>query len=108
MPFIRIINLSEHFNIVELFFTAAQKHPERIAIIYKNREITFNELAEQVKNTACYFRNEGIEKGDRVLVFVPMNIDLYRIVLALFSIGATAVFLDEWVNKKRMEECCKV
>lgn len=100
--------MNTNFNIAELFFTAAQKHPERIAIIYINREITFNELAEQVKNTACYFRNKGIEKGDRVLVFVPMSIDLYRIVLALFSIGATAVFVDEWVNKKRMEECCKV
>ena len=37
-----------------------------------------------------------------------MGIDLYKIVLALFKIGATAVFLDEWVNKSRMELCCEV
>jgi len=37
-----------------------------------------------------------------------MGIDLYRIVLALFYIGATAVFLDEWVSKKRLELCCQL
>jgi olefin beta-lactone synthetase len=95
-------------NIANLFFTAAQKHPQRTAIIHKGTEITFELLEKQVGATASYFLSKGIVKGDRVLVFVPMSIDLYRIVLALFSIGATAVFLDEWVSKKRMEECCKV
>ena len=42
------------------------------------------------------------------MIFVPMSIDLYRIVLAIFSMGATAVFLDEWVNKNRLEICCQL
>jgi len=37
-----------------------------------------------------------------------MGMDLYRTVLAILNIGATAVFLDEWVSKKRMEACCEV
>ncbi|HEX8548848.1 MAG TPA: AMP-binding protein [Cytophagaceae bacterium] len=100
--------MNTNHNISELFFAAARKYPHRLAIIHKNHDITFCQLAEAVECTANYFHSKGIKKGDRVLVFVPMSIDLYRIVLALFSMGATAVFLDEWVNKKRMEECCKV
>lgn len=100
--------MKNNFNISELFFDAATKFPHRKAIIYRNSEIQFDDLANAVRSTAAYFIRKGIQKGDRVLVFVPMSIDLYRIVLALFSIGATAVFLDEWVNKKRMEECCKI
>jgi acyl-CoA synthetase (AMP-forming)/AMP-acid ligase II len=67
-----------------------------------------NQLEKEVLKTVAYFQEMGIKKGDRVLVFVPMSIDLYRIVLALFYMGSTAVFLDEWVNKKRLELCCEL
>ncbi|MDQ3393187.1 MAG: AMP-binding protein [Bacteroidota bacterium] len=100
--------MESHFNIVDLFFEAADKYPLKIAIIENQKKISFSELKIQVKETSNYFSLKGILKGDRVLVFVPMSIDLYRIVLAIFNIGATAVFLDEWVNKNRMEACCEV
>jgi len=95
-------------NIVNLFIEAAKEYPHNKAIIEKNKFISYQSLAEEVQKTALYFTDQGIKKGDRVLVFVPMGIDLYRIVLALFYIGATAVFLDEWVGKKRLEQCCRL
>jgi len=95
-------------NIVSLFLDAAKAYPDKLAIIDKKGEITFSQLEKEVRETASYFQSKGIKKGDRVLVFVPMSNDLYRIVLALFYIGATAVFLDEWVSKSRMELCCKI
>lgn len=98
----------DHFNIVDLFFHFAQKEPGKTCIIYKHRHISFGEFETEVSATAQYFLRKGIQKGDRVMVFIPMSIDLYRTVLALFRIGATAVFLDEWVSKKRMEVCCEV
>ncbi|MEY4903732.1 MAG: hypothetical protein RLZZ292_1547 [Bacteroidota bacterium] len=95
-------------NIVHLFYEAAKKYPNKAAIIYENQPISFAELEREVAKQAVYFQQKGIGKGDRVLIFVPMSLDLYRIVLALFSIGATAVFLDEWVSFKRLELCCEV
>ena len=100
--------MADGFNIVDLFFQAAAKHPEKWAIVTSRERITFGELAKKVNDTAGYFQKEGILKGDRVLIFVPMGMDLYRIVLALFKIGATAVFLDEWVSKKRLDACCEI
>ena len=87
-------------NISELFISAAKSYPNKIAIIDPKGSITYSDLEKEVQKTAAYFQKKGIKRIDRVLVFVPMGIDLYRIVLALFYIGATAVFLDEWVNKK--------
>jgi len=95
-------------NISSLFLEAADQYPKNIAIIDKHTTIDYAWLKEDVKRTAVYFKKKGIGKGDRVLVFVPMSVDLYRIVLALFHCGATAVFLDEWVSKKRMELCCEI
>lgn len=95
-------------NIVELFLTAAKRHPTTVAIRHKGQSISYAELKEEVVKTAAYFTKSGLKKGDRVLVFIPMSIDLYRTVLALFYMGATAVFIDEWVGKKRMDVCCKL
>jgi acyl-CoA synthetase (AMP-forming)/AMP-acid ligase II len=96
------------FNISELFYEAASRHPETLALIDGDNRITYGALQKQVDETAQDFINAGLKKGDRVLIFVPMSIDLYRIVLALFRMGAVAVFLDEWVSKKRMEACCEI
>jgi len=95
-------------NVADLFFNAAARFPDNTAIIYRKEKVSYAELERDVLNTCAYFQQRGINKGDRVLVFVPMSIDLYRIVLSLFHIGATAVFLDEWVNVDRLNLCCKI
>lgn len=100
--------MNQEFNIVSHFLEKADLFPDKIAIVDQYKEISFGELKKQVLETANYYLEKGIKKGSRVLVFVPMGIDLYRSVLALFHLGATAVFLDEWVSKKRMELCCQV
>ncbi|MBN8681789.1 MAG: AMP-binding protein [Chitinophagales bacterium] len=95
-------------NITQHFFEAAHKYPDKTAIISNNGQISFAELERAVRQRAALYRARGLGEGDRVLIFVPMSIELYASVLALFSIGATAVFLDEWVSLKRMEACCEV
>lgn len=98
--------MSRH-NIVQLFIDAAGQTPQAIALIKDDRQISYADLLADVKATAAMYRASGIQKGDRLLVFVPMSIDLYRIVLALFYIGAVPVFLDAWVKPSRLLECLK-
>lgn len=96
-------------NITTVFLEQATLRPDAIALIDRdNSQITYKELADSVRMTAAHLHSQGIHRGDRVLIFVPMSIDLYRNVLALFYLGATVVFLDEWVNKKRLALCCEL
>ena len=95
-------------NITEIFLAAAENYSAKTAIIDKSGIISFKELEKQVKRTASLFTEKGIEKGDRILVFVPMSIDLYRVLLSIFYVGAVAVFIDEWADKDRLEKCCKI
>lgn len=95
-------------NISQHFFEAARQYPDKTSIISKSGQISFAELEGAVRQRAALYRARGLGEGDRVLIFVPMSVELYASVLALFSIGATAVFLDEWVSLKRMEACCEV
>lgn len=95
-------------NICSHFLITAKSYPDTIALIENGQEVTYHQLLNEVLQTVQYFQEKGLKPGDKVLVFVPMCINLYRIVLALLYVGAIAVFIDEWVNKERMEKCCSV
>ena len=95
-------------NIVEILFENAQKYPEKLAIIHKKEKITYGKLTQDVKDYAQYFLSKGIKKGDNVLIFVPMTIELYKILSAIFYIGATAVFVDAWADKNRLDQALTI
>ena len=95
-------------NIVEILFENAKKHPEKTAIIHKKEKITYAKLAQDVKEYAQYFLSKGIKKCDNVLIFVPMTIELYKILSAIFYIGATAVFVDAWADKNRLDQALTI
>jgi acyl-CoA synthetase (AMP-forming)/AMP-acid ligase II len=97
-----------NFNIADLFYEACTRNPARIALIDGKKQVTYAELEQEINLTVNHLMDRGIRKGDRILVAVPMGIDLYRNVLALFRIGAVAVFLDEWVSFERLNTCCNI
>ncbi|MEN8133824.1 MAG: AMP-binding protein, partial [Pseudomonadota bacterium] len=45
---------------------------------------------------------------DRVLVFQPMSYELYVILLAIFRLGAVAMFLDPSAGRAHIEQCCDI
>lgn len=95
-------------NLVEIFFEAAWKFPTNKAIIHRDLKISYEGMSQKVSNTASYLQSKGIKKGTKVLVFVPMSIKLYQTVLALFSLGAVVVFVDEWADRKRLRKALQV
>ncbi len=101
-------DLSGIKNISNLFLQKAKKQPTSIAIVEKENQITYGELAAEVFAYAGYLKEKGISKRDRVLVFVPVSIELYKMVLALIAIGAVPVFLDQWSSLKRLKQSAEL
>ena len=67
---------------------------DKICLVQGDRKVTYKELYENVARFENYLKTKGIEKGDRVLVLVPMSIELYVTLLASWSLGAIPVFMD--------------
>jgi len=67
---------------------------EKIAIIYDSpitnsqKKITYNELKDQVSVFAGALVNQGIKKGDRVIIYMPMIPEAVVAMLACGRIGA--------------------
>jgi acyl-CoA synthetase (AMP-forming)/AMP-acid ligase II len=67
------------------------------------RAIGFGPLAESVAALAAGLEDRGVSAGDRVLLFVPMSIDLYVALVAVLHRGAVAVFVDAWAGRARID-----
>ena len=77
----------------------AEKDPNRRAIVFEGepgdvRTLTYGELKDEVSRLANALKALGVEKGDRVLVYLPMIPELAITMLACARIGAahTVVF----------------
>ena len=69
----------------------SELHPDKAAVIFKNRPLTYHHLHNRCQQTAAWLQTIGIEKGDRVAVMLyncPEFIDLY---LACARLGAIFV-----------------
>lgn len=85
----------------------AGRHPDRVALVEgrgrRRRAVTFGELAERVARVGAGLAGRGLEPGERVLLFVPMSIDLYASLLGVLHAGGVAVFVDAWADRRRLE-----
>ena len=92
-------------NIAAILETQAREAPARAAIVERGRSITFGHLDRAVASAAAELAAAGITAGMRVLVFSRMSIDLYTVMIALFRLRATAVFVDPSMGRQRLNGC---
>ncbi len=65
--------------------------PDKTAIIYEDRHITYTHLHERANQTGCWLQSMGIEKGDRVAVMLSNCPEFIEIYLACARLGAIFV-----------------
>lgn len=97
-------------NIVSRLKEASEKHPLKKAIIIdsdkKKETVTYRELFEKTDSFSKALLEKGIRPKDRVIVMVPMSIELYIALLGIIKIGGIAVFADPWVSPFQMAKFC--
>lgn len=80
-------------NLLDPFLGTVERCSADIAVVAQGgRTITFGGLAERAARLATTWQRAGIGSGDRVLMAMPVGIDLYAGIAALWWLGATIVF----------------
>ncbi|RKY39316.1 MAG: hypothetical protein DRP76_03535 [Candidatus Omnitrophota bacterium] len=115
-------NVKEN-NVISFLDKHAQKCPERTALKWVSRDnlktwdgkgklshssITYKELAQKISIVAYGLKQIGINKGDRIIIFVPLSLELYLSMFAVQRIGAIAVFLDSWARRDHLSVVARV
>jgi acetyl-CoA synthetase len=83
--------------------------PDKVAIIFeaddgKVTRVTYKQLHGQVCRFANALKSHGVKKGDRVLVYMPMSIEVVVAMQACARIGATHSVVFGGFSAKSLQE----
>ena len=70
---------------------SAERYPEKTALVYQGRRLTYQEVEERANRLAHSLIAEGIERWDRVAVFLENSVEAVVSVFAILKAGG--VFL---------------
>ncbi|WP_424944573.1 AMP-binding protein [Aliiroseovarius crassostreae] len=91
------------------FADAVARHPERVAIVDgSGKETTYEELKTRAVGFARAWQARGVAQGDRVLLAMALNADLYASLAALWSLGATVVLPEPAMGLAGLRHAAKV
>ena len=100
---------TELFNIANWISDRAERHPNQPAIIVPKgqheKRLTFAETERMINAYARAFTTIGIQRGDRVSLFVKPCIEFMPLTFALYKIGAIVVLIDPGMGKEGLLSC---
>lgn len=63
---------------------------------------TFSQLEDRINQFANRLQSQGVNSGDRVLLFVKPSLDFSALCFALFKLGAVVVLIDPGMGVKKL------
>jgi len=91
----------------ELISKKAGEYPQKNAVSFGKKHISYQELNERANRLANYLINQGIQKGDRIALALDRSEELIIALLAIMKSGAAYVPLDPAYPKKQIEYMLK-
>jgi acetyl-CoA synthetase len=97
----------EKYNLVSEMERFA-KEPNRVALKWENetgetKQVTYEQLIKRVNQAGNVFINNGLKKGDVVLVIVPRLIEAYVVYLAALKAGMIVIPSSEMLKEKDLQ-----
>jgi fatty-acyl-CoA synthase len=77
---------------VSFLYRSVAVHPDRVAVVHRDRRYTYAELGERVRRLASALRTHGLERHDRVAVLcpnIPAMVELHHAVPAAGGVLVT-------------------
>jgi len=78
-------------NIGHLLTKASRTYPERLALVYGDKEFTYRETNERVNRFANALKKLGLKKGDRLAIIQKNCPQILETLFACFKAGIAAV-----------------
>ncbi len=90
-------------TIGQLLQDKAEEHPEKEAVIFEDRRITYEELNEKAERLANFLMKRGIGRDDKVAIYLPNVPEWIVAWFAIPKIGAVVVPTDPWYKGGEIE-----
>ena len=87
----------------ELFMEQVKKTPDAIAVVFEEKEITYQELDEMSNGLAIALKEKGIKKNDLVGVLLERDEKVIIVQIAVLKLGAVFIPIDRRYPEERIQ-----
>jgi fatty-acyl-CoA synthase len=94
---------SRQLLVDQMLTRSTRRFPTKIALVNKDKRVTYKDLYERVNNLAGWFQAKGIAKGDKVALLLFTRIENAECLFALARIGAVAVPINFRLQPNEIE-----
>ncbi len=89
-------------TIVEIFEKQVEKNRNKVAVISKDKTITYGELDKRSNKLANYLLSKGVTKQDVIGIMFNRTFDIHIAMLAVLKTGASYLLIDPTLPKDRI------
>lgn len=96
------LDYPQNQTISELFEERVEKCPNKIAIVFEDKKLTFKELNEKSNELANYLRSQNIGRNDIIGIMVERSLELIVSILAALKCGCCYIPIDPHFPSERI------
>ena len=89
-------------TVVKMFHEQVAKHGEKVAVVYKDKHISYKELDEVSNRIAAYLKSKGLGKEDVVSILISRSEMMPITALGVLKAGCAYQPLDPTYPKERL------
>lgn len=94
---------SKNICLHQLIEEQVEKTPDKIALIYNDKQLTYSQLNQKANQLANYIVSRGIKPGTLIAVSVERSLEMVISLLAIVKAGAAYVPVDPELPKERLK-----
>ncbi|PJB40618.1 MAG: hypothetical protein CO108_14370, partial [Deltaproteobacteria bacterium CG_4_9_14_3_um_filter_63_12] len=105
-------------NLAQFVLESCRRTPDRLALaiprqwdaerITFEERLTYGELHSRIRKLRAGLRRSGLQAADRLIVLIPVCVDLYALALAALAEGVAVVLIDPGMGKRRFMQAIKL
>ncbi|MBC8184865.1 AMP-binding protein [candidate division KSB1 bacterium] len=82
---------------------SAKKFPKKEALIFKNRRLTYQEINKYANQLANALIDSGIERGDRVAIYMPNSVEVVISIFAVLKAGGVFIVINHSTKTDKLK-----
>lgn len=92
----------EHSPLLNSVMKQTVEHADKTAIVINDYEVSYAELARNIRKTASTLKNMGLHAGDRIILSAHKEVEYLYVYFAAHILGITNVIVDAESNEERL------
>lgn len=73
-------------------------------LVYQGQDLNYEDFMKEVGAWIKTLESQGLKKGDRIIVIMPLRLELYQLMCAIFYLGLVVVSVDSTMPKEKLKQ----